>query len=73
MPSVRVKLNKATRIDGKHTPAGSVVEVDGRDPSTFRLRGDALYLTGRGIADLVPDDDDADAGNGKSKSKSAKG
>lgn len=73
MPSVLVKLNKATRIEGRHTPAGEVVEVDGKDPQTGRLRRDALYLVNRGMAELVEDDAAGGDGAGEGrKSRKAK-
>jgi hypothetical protein len=61
MPKITVKLNRATRIDGRHAPAGSIVEVDGRAPETGHLQRDARYLIGRGFATELSEDEAAEA------------
>lgn len=57
MATVKVRLKRATRVEGVHVEAGQVVELDGRDPKTGELTGDARYCVGVGIAEEVTESD----------------
>lgn len=52
MANVKVRLLKTTRIDGEHTEAGTVVELEGRSPKG-ELFGDARYMLTRGFAEEI--------------------
>lgn len=61
MPKVPVRLLKTTRVEGEHTEAGTIVELEGRDRRTGELVGDARYMVSRGFAEEVTADDAAEA------------
>lgn len=66
MANVKVRLLKTTRIDGEHTEAGTVVELEGRSPKG-ELYGDARYMVTRGFAEEIGADAGKAEGAGKRK------